>query len=151
MRQRKRCAAAVAGRGLEVAAHRSIHHAARRLAAAGLAVPLLKRARPGGVLLWPVLQHGKLAAALDGASARVLLVSGLAADPAARAAVGADAAYAWSNAADRAQLLGVIEATGASRVFLTGRCAEDVAQALGPRARVLAPPRQMALFAEAMR
>jgi len=142
-------AARAAARGLEVAAHRSIHHAARRLAAAGFAMPALRRARAGGVLLWPLRDRPRLAATTGDVPVRVILASGLAVEPEVRAAAGADAAYAWSNAADRAALLAGIESTGATRVFLTGRCAEDIAVALGPRARVLAPPRQMPLFAEA--
>jgi hypothetical protein len=32
---------------------------------------------------------------------------------------------------------------------VTGACAESIAAAVGPRARVLGPPRQMSLFREA--
>jgi hypothetical protein len=66
-------------------------------------------------------------------------------------ALGADAAYPWSNAADRGRLLALIAATGAARVYLTGRSAEAVAHALGAPARVLAAPRQLGLFDEARR
>ncbi|MCE9572026.1 MAG: hypothetical protein K8W52_02600, partial [Deltaproteobacteria bacterium] len=60
----------------------------------------------------------------------------------------AEAAHgvAWSNAADRDELLALIAASAAPRIYLTGRRAEAIATTLGPRARVLAPPRQMALF-----
>jgi putative mRNA 3-end processing factor len=128
--------------GLEVAAHRSIHHAARRLATAGFAAPPLRRPRLGpGVLLWPVRERARLPPV-----SRTVLVSGLATEREAVEALGVDAAYAWSNAADRAGLLEVIAATGASRVYLTGRCADDAAAAFGDGARVLAAPRQMSLF-----
>lgn len=140
--------AARLGPRLPVSAHRSIHHAARRLAAAGLAVPALRRARPGpGVVLWPVRERARLDDALGAGPRRTLLVSGLATEPDARRVLDVDAAYPWSNAADRATLLDLIEATGAARVFLTGRAAEEIAAALGARARVLAPPRQLGLFA----
>jgi putative mRNA 3-end processing factor len=142
-------AARAVAAGLEVSAHRSIHHAARRLAAAGLAVPPLARARPHGLVLWPVRERARLAAALP--AARVVLISGLACEPEQVTALGADAAYPWSNAADRGRLLALIAATGAARVYLTGRSAEAVAHALGAPARVLAAPRQLGLFDEARR
>ena len=140
-------AARLVAAGLEVSAHRSIHHAARRLAAAGIPVPALRRARPGGVVLWPVRERARLTG-LAAARRRVVLVSGLATEPAAVAALDVDAAYPWSNAADRAGLLALIASTGASRVYLTGRGADDAAAALGPHARALGAPRQMALFEE---
>lgn len=64
-------------------------------------------------------------------------------------ATGDDAAFVWAAAADRAQLLGWIEATGAREVFVTGACAEAIVSALGGRARVtrvIGPPQQMSLF-----
>ena len=59
---------------------------------------------------------------------------------------GYDAGFGWAAAADRAQLLGWIEATGAREVFVTGACAEAIAGAVGPRARIIGPPHQMPLF-----
>jgi putative mRNA 3-end processing factor len=59
---------------------------------------------------------------------------------------GYDTGFAWAAAADRAQLLAWIEATGAREVFVTGACAEAIVGALGARARVIAPPHQMPLF-----
>jgi putative mRNA 3-end processing factor len=61
-------------------------------------------------------------------------------------AAGYDAGFVWAAAADRAQLLGWIEATGARDVYVTGACAEAIVGALGDRARVIGPPHQMALF-----
>jgi hypothetical protein len=52
----------------------------------------------------------------------------------------------WASAADRAQLLGWIEATGARDVYVTGPCADAIVAALGHRARVIGPPHQMPLF-----
>jgi hypothetical protein len=105
----------------------------------------MRRARGGErLVVWPIRERGKLAA-----THRILLASGLAREPEVVADLGVDGAFAWSNAADRAGLVALARSTGAARVFLTGRCAEEAAQAIGPHARVLAPPRQMALFAEA--
>jgi len=143
-------AARLIAEGLEVRAHRSIHHAARRLAAANIAVPGVGRAGgPKGALVWPVRERARLATVLDGVRHRVILVSGLATEPDAVAALGVDAAYAWSNAADRAALRTLATSTGAERVYLTGRSADAAAEAIGAHARVLAPPRQMRLFEEA--
>jgi len=52
----------------------------------------------------------------------------------------------WPNAADRAGLLAWIESTNAREVYVTGACADDIAQVLGARARVIGPPQQMTLF-----
>ena len=54
--------------------------------------------------------------------------------------------FRWPFAADRDQLLGWIEQTRAKEIFVTDVCADAIVAALGPRARVLEPPRQMALF-----
>lgn len=140
-------AARLAAAGLDVSAHRSIHHAARRLAAANLPAPAVRRARSGGALVWPARERARLATALRGARHRTILASGLATEREAVAALGVDAAHAWSDAADRDQLAALIASTSATRIYLTGRCADDVAGWLGDRARVLAPPRQMDLFA----
>jgi putative mRNA 3-end processing factor len=63
---------------------------------------------------------------------------------------GHGAGFVWAAAADRAQLLGWIEATGARDVYVTGACAEAIVAALGGalggRARVIGPPHQMPLF-----
>jgi putative mRNA 3-end processing factor len=79
----------------------------------------------------------------DGAKAVTALVSGRALDSQS----GWDAGFAWPFVAGRAQLLGWIEQSRAKDVFVTGACAEAIVDKLGPRARVLGPPHQMALFA----
>jgi hypothetical protein len=61
-------------------------------------------------------------------------------------AIGYDAGFVWAAAADRAQLLGWIEGTGARDVFVTGACAESIVAAIGGRARLIGPPHQMSLF-----
>jgi hypothetical protein len=69
------------------------------------------------------------------------------ADPTGTTAPATDAAgFVWAAAADRAQLLGWIEATAARDIFVTGACAESIVAALGPRARIIGPPHQMPLF-----
>lgn len=75
----------------------------------------------------------------------VALLSGRALDPPAAHAPYAQT-FAWAHAADRARLLAWIEATRAKDVFVTGACAETIVAKLGPRARVIGPPRQMTLF-----
>ena len=57
-----------------------------------------------------------------------------------------DAAFAWPSTAGRRALLAWIESTTAREVFVTGAGAEAIAGAIGPRARVIGPPRQMVLF-----
>jgi len=59
---------------------------------------------------------------------------------------GFDATFAWPFVATRRQLLEWIESSRAKDIFITGACADSIADALGERARVLGPPRQMALF-----
>jgi hypothetical protein len=54
--------------------------------------------------------------------------------------------FAWPFCADRGELLAWIAATAARDVFVTGPCAEAICAAVGPRARVLGPPRQIELF-----
>jgi putative mRNA 3-end processing factor len=137
--------------GLAFAAHWSIHEAARRLRRLHPALPRVRRwsGRPpaGKVLLWPVEQRAALGT-MPGPS-RVALVSGQAMDAELVAALGVDAAFAWSNLADHAELLAYVEQSGAQAVFATSRHAEDLARtatAAGRVARALGPPRQMALF-----
>ena len=57
------------------------------------------------------------------------------------------ASFAWPFVADSDHLLAWIAQARAKDIFVTGACAETIVAALGPRARVLGPPRQMALFA----
>jgi len=54
--------------------------------------------------------------------------------------------YTWPLVATDRELLAWIEHTRASQVFVTGPGAERIVGALGARARVLGPPRQMSLF-----
>jgi hypothetical protein len=134
--------------GLTVAGHRRVVEAAGRLAAAGLPGPTVSRSvARADVLIWPIAERARMAAALGARPARTVLASGLACDRERVRALGADAAVAWSGAADRAGLVRFIEQSGAAAVAVTGPCAATIAAAVGPRAWVLGPPQQMALFA----
>jgi putative mRNA 3-end processing factor len=136
----------------EVVAHRSIHHAAQRLRAAGQGAIAVRRAgaklRDGQVLIWPLARRGALASALP-AKSRVLLVAGDAVDPAAVARAKADSGIAWSTEADHGALVRYIDETRARAVYLLGRHADAMARELdrpGRAARPLAAPQQMSLF-----
>ena len=113
------------------------------LAPGAIAIPPI--AAPGReprAIVWLDADRAGLARAAGDRAIATALVS-------ARAAAGTaghDAGFAWAAAADRAQLLSWIEATGARDVFVTGACAEAIVSALGARARVLGPPQQMSLF-----
>ncbi|MFN0253063.1 MAG: hypothetical protein ACKV2T_39685 [Kofleriaceae bacterium] len=151
-------------RGVIVSAHRAIREAATRGSIAGIAT-VGKEPR---AVIWLDGDHAGLAKAMRGDSANgagkrtrpssdvarnsgrasstgfaTALVSGRAVED----GVGYDAAFAWATAADRAQLLGWIEAANARSVFVTGPCADAIAAAVGAHARVIGPPQQMALFA----
>ncbi len=95
-------------------------------------------------VIWPVTDREALARSLAGKPHVTALVSARA----RTTSVTTDAVFAWANAADRTQLLAWIEATRAREVFVTGACADAIADALGPRARVLGPPQQLALFSD---
>ena len=133
----------LADHGIALAAGRPIREAALRLDGRS---PLPAISTPGKeprAVIWLDADHGGLAKALAGKPFATALTSGRALD----AAAGYDAAFAWATAADRARLLGWIESANAREVFVTGACADSIAAALGARARVVGPPRQMALFA----
>ncbi len=148
--------AAFVGDRLEIAAHRAIHHAAQRLRDQIPSLPRIRRASagasrvPGGrVLLWLAARRAALAGVELPPNSRLALVSGAALDPAALAAAGADLGFPWSSQADYRDLRDYVDACGARRVYLTGRCAESFAAAIDRpdrRAEPLGPPRQMSLF-----
>jgi hypothetical protein len=109
-----------------------------RAAAPAIATP----GREPRAVVWLEAERSGLARALADKPTATALVS-------ARALAGSaadDAAFVWASAADRAQLLGWIEATSAREVFVTGPCAEAIVSALGGRARLIGPPQQMSLF-----
>ena len=63
-----------------------------------------------------------------------------------RTTVGLDGDFKWPFAMTRDELVAWIEQTGARELYITGPAAEAIATTLGPRARVLGPPRQMQLW-----
>lgn len=104
--------------------------------------PIAPPGRDPRALIWLAADRAQLGKALGDRPAATALVSARAIEGAA----GCDTAFAWASAADRAQLLAWIEATGARDVFVTGTCADAIVAALGARARVIGPPHQMPLF-----
>jgi putative mRNA 3-end processing factor len=139
----------LAAAGIHVAASRSLRDAAQR-ATAHTQVPALRA--PGREPACVIRVEGdrvKLADGIQAASALVSLraITEGAVDDGVRATLpGWEAAFAWPFAATREQLLQWIEQARAKDVFVTGPFAETIAEAVGPRARTLGPPRQMALF-----
>jgi hypothetical protein len=116
--------------------------APRAIAPAGAVPAIAAPGREPRAIVWLDADRAGLTRAVGDRAVTTALVS-------ARAAAGADshdAGFAWAAAADRAQLLGWIEATGARDVFVTGAAAEAIVAALGARARVIGPPQQMSLF-----
>ena len=145
-------AACLAREGLAVAGSRAVRDAALRLASASadLEVPTIRApGREPGVVIRLESDRARRAphagaSASPDATARsaTALISGRALDPHPTW----DAGFAWPFAAGREQLLAWIEQTRAKDVFVTGACAEAIVRAVGARARLLGPPRQMALF-----
>jgi hypothetical protein len=125
--------------GLVVAGSRGLRDAALRVG--GLAaVPQIRA--PGRERTVVIRVEGDRVKIADSANAAVALVSVRALAP----SPGFDAAFAWPFVATRKQLLEWIEQSRAKEIFVTGPSADTIAESLGPRARVLGPPRQMALF-----
>jgi putative mRNA 3-end processing factor len=140
-------AAALATAGVAVAAHRRIVEASRRLSDIGVAIAVRRTVASGRALVWLLADHPRASAAVRGLPARVALASGLAVDLERVRAIGVDRAIAWSSVADRTALLEFVASSSATDVAVTGPWAEEIARAIGPRARVLGPPRQLPLFA----
>jgi putative mRNA 3-end processing factor len=130
----------LAADGLAVAGPRALRDAAQRIPE--LAPAIAAPGREPRAIIWLDADRDTMARTVGERAFAAALVSARAAD----GSDGYDAGFAWASAADRAQLLGWIEATGARDVFVTGTCAEAIAAALGPRARVIGPPHQMSLF-----
>jgi putative mRNA 3-end processing factor len=140
----------LAAAGIPVAGGRALREAAQRIADLVPGNPISRAAPPAiatpgrepRAIVWLEAERTNLSRALADKPAATALVS-------ARALAGDgghDAAFVWASAADRAQLLGWIEATAAREVFVTGPCAEAIVSAVGGRARLIGPPQQMSLF-----
>lgn len=136
-------AVTLAAHGLPIAAARTIRDAALRVHDRPSLPPISTPGKEPRVVIWPDRDHGGLLRALAGKRFSTALASGRAVE----GATGYDAGFVWANAADRKALLAWIQSANARDVFVTGPCADTIAEALGPRARVVGPPRQMALFA----
>jgi len=136
-------AVVLAGHGLAIAAARPIREAAMRVNDRTPLPPISTPGKEPRVVIWLDGDHGSLVKALAGKRFSTALASGRAID----GATGYDAGFVWASAADRKGLLAWIASANARDVFVTGPCADAIAAALGPRARVVGPPRQMALFA----
>ncbi|MDB4962361.1 MAG: hypothetical protein JWP01_2360 [Myxococcales bacterium] len=130
-------AARLVAEGVPVVGSKSIRDAVQRLE--GIAgIPAIRALGRGpAVLIRAETDRGKTAP-----DAVTALVAARAIDP----APGWSAQFAWPFVAGRDQLLAWIEQTRAREIFVTGPCADAIVAALGSRARVLGPPRQMALF-----
>jgi hypothetical protein len=111
---------------------------ANALAEAGLTVAATKSLREAAVRadLPAIAAKGDVLIKVEGDRARL---------PAGHAAMHVDP-RTWPLVASDRELLAWIEQTRARSVFVTGAGAERIANAIGPRARVLGPPRQMSLF-----
>ncbi len=120
----------------------SIVHGADTTADSGIPpiATLGPRTEPRAIV-WLDSERAALGKAIGNRPHVTALVSARALDGAAD-----PAAFAWANAADRAQLLGWIEATKAREVFVTGACSEAIVAALGARGKLIGPPHQMQLF-----
>lgn len=132
----------VLGSAIAIVAGRSIREAARRGELAdklALRGEPARRAQKSGpqVVIALAADRGSLVK-LDGEHR----IATLSVEPSREAG---DVSLPWANAADRAGLLAWIESTHAREVFVTGACAESIAHALGPKARMIGPPHQMAL------
>jgi putative mRNA 3-end processing factor len=150
-------AACLGAEGVPLAGDRGARDLARR--AQGLAAHTAAPGRAGAVphlaapgkepraIVWRDADRAGAARALGDRPRAAALVSGRALDGPG----GADAGFAWASAAGRAELLAWIESTAAREVFVTGPCAEAIVAALGARARLVGPPRQMTLFEAAAR
>ncbi len=122
-----------------VAASRGIRDAALRVRAHTIVPAIRAPGREPTVVIRTETDRSKLPDGMKVATALVSL-------RALEARKGFDALFAWPFAATKKQLLEWIEQSRAKDIFITGACADTLAESLGPRARVLGPPRQMALF-----
>ncbi|RME24238.1 MAG: hypothetical protein D6806_09925, partial [Deltaproteobacteria bacterium] len=139
--------------GLRPWIHRSLHELAGGYARAGVALPQYRKSRPARDIvpcIWP-LRLRKSSSLVPLPRRSFALASGEAARPDAKRIFDVPEAFCISCRADRRGTMEIIEASGARKIYLSGRRAEPVARWLagkGLDARLLAPPRQMWLFGE---
>lgn len=134
-------ATTLAAAGIALAGARPIRELARRLIETGdptLVAPAISApGREPRATIWIEGDRALLARTVGDRPHAIARLSGIG---------DRELTFAWSNAADRAQLLGWIETTSARDIYVTGACSESIAAHLGPRARVIGPPQQMTLF-----
>jgi putative mRNA 3-end processing factor len=147
-------APALAAAGWRLRGHRSTIAAAAAYRRAGVTLPAIARfsgsLAADEVLLWPAAhratgQLGRLG------QARIVWVSGWAADPAAVARISPDESIPYSGHADFAGLLAYVVACGAREVATVRGFADDFAAFLREReidAYAIGPPQQIALFSD---
>jgi putative mRNA 3-end processing factor len=139
-------AARLVGEGLAVSASRAIRTALPKILSL-----LPAKAKHLRDLAMPPGRDGAIEVRVEGERARAqertvtALVSGRALD--LRKAGDYANGFPWPFAAGRDELLAWIEQARAKEIFVTGASADAIATKLGTKARVLGPPRQMALFA----
>jgi putative mRNA 3-end processing factor len=133
-------ASRLAAEGIATAGPRALRDAAHRIA--DLVPAIAAPGRELRAIVWLDADREGMARSMGDRPFATALVSARASS----GVTGHDAGFAWATAADRPQLLGWLEATGARDVFVTGACAEAIVATLGPRARVIGPPHQMSLF-----
>lgn len=129
----------LADHGLVVAGARALRDAALRVGALAMLPPIRAPGREPCVVIRVDGERVRVAEPIATALVSIRALE-------ARAASAYAASFAWPFAADRAQLLAWIDQTSAREIYVTGACAEAIAAALGPRARTIGPPHQMALF-----
>lgn len=137
-------ASRLAAEGIAVAGGRTLREAGQRIP--DVAPAITAPGREPRAVVWLDADREGLARGLGERAFATALVSARASSGVTGSDGRYDAGFAWASAADRAQLLGWIEATGAREVFVTGACAEAIVGALGARARIIGPPHQMSLF-----
>jgi len=135
----------LAAEDLVIAGSRSIRDTLLRIASLAPSMRGLQIRTPGGREPTVIIRvEGDRIKLPEIVRTSVALVSGRALDLVQH---GYENGFPWPFVAGRDELLGWIEQARAKEVFVTGACAEQIVAKLGSRARVLGPPRQMALFA----
>lgn len=139
-------------RGIRVRAHRSIHDVAKVYAELGVNLLAAKRlqgkpARDEVVLVPPILRHASAIKKLE--RHRTALVSGRAVEPSYVFHMRVDQAFPLAEAADHAELLSFVRATGAEEIYLTSGYIDELSASLrklGCRVYPLVRPEQLELL-----
>lgn len=137
--------------GYPIRAHKQVADVAKIYGELGVLMPPIKRfgkrISKGEVGIFPSILRSRIEQLVP--EARIGFVGPRALDPAFVHQLGVQAAFPISNIADRAELLELVEKTGAREVFLTGGYVESFGADLrdrGYRVHDLLPRRQLELF-----